>query len=218
MQSRKNLPIQINCDCCGKPFLRTPSECRKTTRRGWSGLYCSRQCAYDSMTRSSSITVECDECGKQITRLKGDMMKRERHGIKHSFCNCSCAAKFRNSHKTSGSRRSKMELYLEQMIRDRFPSVEFLCNDRTAIGSELDIYFPQLKLGIELNGIFHYEPIYGESKLQRIRDNDRQKILTAAELGIELIVISNVNAFTNKDRVECWDQIEKIIDTSLRRV
>ena len=37
-----------------------------------------------------------------------------------------------------------------------------------AINSELDVYVPSLNLAFELNGIFHYEPIYGEKKLNQI--------------------------------------------------
>ena len=41
-------------------------------------------------------------------------------------------------------------------------------NNSTTISSELDFYFPQLKLAIEINGIVHYEPIYGSNKFDKI--------------------------------------------------
>ena len=91
------------------------------------------------------------------------------------FCSSSCAAKYNNAHKTYGTRRSKLEAYLESQLRSEFPQLELICNGKNAIGSELDFYFPQLRLAIELNGILHYEPIYGADRLERTQANDQQK-------------------------------------------
>ena len=41
-------------------------------------------------------------------------------------------------------------------------------------------------MGIELNGILHYEPIYGEDKLLQIQTNDERKFQACLEKGIEL--------------------------------
>jgi hypothetical protein len=35
----------------------------------------------------------------------------------------------------------------------------------------LDFYFPELRFAIELNGITHYEPIYGEDKFEKIKNS-----------------------------------------------
>ena len=67
-----------------------------------------------------------------------------------------------------------MEVYLEEQIRKNYSSLELLCNDKTTINSELDFYFPGLKLAIELNGILHFEPIYGDKKLDQIQNNDHK--------------------------------------------
>lgn len=70
-----------------------------------------------------------------------------------------------------------------------YPNEEILFNDKTAINSELDIYFPRLKLAFELNGIFHYEPIYGKEKLRQIQNNDQRKFFLCQQKGISLCVI-----------------------------
>ena len=89
-------------------------------------------------------------------------MRKEARGSKsgHLFCNHSCAATYNITHKTVGTRRSKLEVWLESQLRELYPNLTLLPNDKTAINSELDFYFPELKLAFELNGIFHYEPIY----------------------------------------------------------
>lgn len=67
--------------------------------------------------------------------------------------------------------------------------MEIHFNRKDTIGSELDIYFPSLKIAIELNGIFHYEPIFGDVKLQKIQENDQNKFQMCQKHGIGLCVI-----------------------------
>ena len=62
-------------------------------------------------------------------------------------------------------------------------------NKKDTIGSELDIYFPSLNLAIELNGIFHYEPIYGVDKLNKVQENDKSKTKICHDLKIDLCII-----------------------------
>ena len=57
------------------------------------------------------------------------------------------------------------------------------------IQSELDIYIPSLKLAFEIQGIFHYEPIFGQEKLDQIQKNDLEKVKKCKALGIKLICI-----------------------------
>ena len=47
--------------------------------------------------------------------------------------------------------------------------------DKSVINSELDFYFPNLKLAIEINGPLHYKPIYGKDKLIQIQNNNRDR-------------------------------------------
>ena len=145
------------------------------------------------------------------------------HGGKNksarNFCSRSCAATYNNTHKTTGTRRSKLEAYLEQQLRSEFPQLELTCNGKDAIGSELDFYFPQLRLAIELNGIFHYEPIYGTDKLERIQANDQQKSIACNKAGIEFCTIdtSTVTHVTSTIKERYWTIVKDLVTRLIGR-
>ena len=99
-----------------------------------------------------------------------------------------------------------------------YPNLEFHFNRKDAIESELDIYVPSLKLAFELNGIFHYEPIYGEEKLASIKSNDDRKFQACLERGIELCIIdsSRLKYFKDKNVIPFLQIIQDIINRKLR--
>ncbi len=156
--------ISKECEKCGKSFFTWPCKLRVG-----KGRFCSRQCGGTS--GAIKLQVPCGTCGKPLIRTN-HRIKRSMSG--KSFCNHSCSTLYTSKHKTSGYRRSKIELYMEKCIKRDFPNLRVSFNDRKTVGLELDIYFPDLRLAFELNGIFHYEPIYGVGKLDLIQDRDRQ--------------------------------------------
>jgi hypothetical protein len=70
-----------------------------------------------------------------------------------------------------------------------YPNLEIKYNSKEEIHSELDIYIPKYKLAFELNGIFHYEPIFGGQKLEQTQNNDKNKFQLCQENKISLCVI-----------------------------
>lgn len=145
-------------------------------------------------------------------KLPSEIKKSPNH-----FCSSSCAATYNNTHKTHGTRRSKLEIWLEQKLPSLHPSLEFHFNRKDAINSELDIYIPSLKLAFELNGIFHYEPIFGPEKLSQIQNNDQRKHAACYESGIEMcwIDVSSFKKF-KKERAEKYlNIITEIINKKL---
>ena len=98
----------------------------------------------------------------------------------------------------------------------KFPELSCLFNSKETIGSELDFYFPTLSIAIELNGVFHYEPIHGQEKLDRIQQNDKNKHAVCREKNIELIVVPSVRSYYKpKDLNDVWVGIEEILSRKI---
>lgn len=156
--------------------------------------------------------MECSNCGKKIQKTNSDFKKSKNH-----FCSLSCAASYNNRHKKYGIRRSKLEVWIEDQLTEIFPSLEIHYNRSDAINSELDIYIPSLKLAFELNGIFHYEAIFGEAKLSQIQNNDKRKYQACLERDIELCIIdsSGLKYFKPKKAQKYLDIISKIIEKKI---
>jgi hypothetical protein len=71
-----------------------------------------------------------------------------------------------------------------------------------------------MNLAFEINGIFHYKPIYGENKLKLTQLNDQKKIDACIKKRISLIVIdiSSINHFNRKVGDPVVNYIIKIIE------
>ena len=102
----------------------------------------------------------------------------------------------------------------EKNLLEIFPKLCIHFNCKNAIGSELDIYIPSLKMAIEINGIFHYEPIYGEDKLNQIISNDSLKKQSCDKNNISLYVVdvSQLSYLTEKTAQPYINKILNIIN------
>lgn len=201
--------VTLTCTRCKCTFSRLKSTHEQAMRRGRK-IYCSPRCNSLTQQEQGTQTVTCDWCNASVIKVNSQISK-------HNFCNRSCAASYNNAHKTHGIRRSKLEIWLEGQLQTLYPSLEILFNRKEAINSELDIYFPALNLAFELNGIFHYEPIYGPEKLASIQNNDHRKFAACAEKGIELCIldVSTMNYFKPTKGQKFLDIITNIIDAKL---
>ena len=111
------------------------------------------------------------------------------------------------------SNRSKVEVQLFHCIRNDFPKLKIKRNDRAVCdGLEVDILIPSLKIAIECNGVFHYEPIYGKKRLSRsIKNDDRKKELLES-LEYNFIIIKQDFKFSKqKVRYIYLKQVKPII-------
>jgi hypothetical protein len=199
----------VECKNCGKPVLKSIQRYNESLKNGWN-FFCSRVCRYGY--QENGIKFPCAQCGK-IVRKTPNQIRRTKANV---FCSKSCAALFNNSHKTRGTRRSLLERFLEQQLKEEFATLDLRCNTTDPIGIELDFYFPALHLAIELNGVVHYKPIYGYEKFERIQSNDRVKAARCLEKEIELKVInvSGVKIFSEKEGEKYWN-IVKVLVTSV---
>jgi hypothetical protein len=176
--------LKLQCYQCKKPFYYRKKDIIEVSNPNLNkqGKFCSRKCKtlYDGSTNK----VNCKNCDTSFYKTKSELVKTP-----NSFCSRSCSASYNNKHKKHGTRRSKLEIWLEEQLIQLYPNLDIHFNRKDTIGSELDIYIPELNIAIELNGIFHYEPIYGVDKLQKIQENDISKTKACHDLKIDLCII-----------------------------
>ena len=183
-KSKDLLPLQ--CYYCEKEYYITKSLINTEIKlqRGRC-KYCSQKCHMNANHPIKKQKVNCLYCNKKFIKTNTEVLKTKNK----NFCSKSCAATYNNTHKQTGTRISKLEIWLQEQLSIQYPNLEIHYNRKDAINSELDIYIPSLKLAFELNGIFHYEPIYGAEKLQQIQNNDDRKFQACLEKGISLCII-----------------------------
>jgi len=196
------------CDFCRKEFLFVGSQ--KYYNR-YQHHFCSKACKNQYYKKKENVL--CKNCEKIFQKQISQIKKS-----KNNFCSSSCAGTYNNTHKTKGTRTSKLEVWLQEQLRILYPKEKILFNDKTTINSELDIYFPRLKLAFELNGIFHYEPIYGKEKLNQIQNNDQRKFLLCQQKEISLCVIdaSKENYFKVERSKKYLDIIKNVLAEAVR--
>lgn len=185
--AKSNDKLQCECYQCQIIFLTTKREIKYSlTGTRDTAKFCSRECR--AISENKHIDVKCLNCQDSFMKKYAEFKNAKNH-----FCSKSCSATYNNKHKTHGNRRSKLEIWIEEQLTIIYPNLEIHYNQKSAINSELDIYIPSLNLAIELNGIFHYEPIYGINKLQQIQENDISKSKACHEAKIDLCLIDTSN-------------------------
>lgn len=185
--------VSFRCQTCSSIFQRQARFVKSSIKYGANDfLFCNNLCR--AISRNLHVNTTCGNCGATIC-VKASERRKSKSG--HSFCNRNCSAVYNNTHKTTGCRCSKIELWIQTQLIRLYPELNFQFNDKTIINSELDIYCSSLKLAFEINGIFHYKPVYGLEKFISIQNNDSKKIQTCLEHGINLITIdvSNIEHF-----------------------
>lgn len=211
--AKNNDKLPCECYICGSTFFVVKRTIVNTLHGSKNKtMYCSKICIGHS--KKNSIKLNCSNCKKEINRTPAQIKDSKSN---NHFCSKSCAAQYNNTHKTKGNRRSKLEIYLEQKLTELYPKLYIDYNKTNAINSELDIYIPSFKLAFQLNGIFHYEPIYGKEKLNRIQNNDNRKFQACAEKEIELCIIDTTSQkyFKEKTSIKFLDIITSIINSKL---
>lgn len=216
-KSRDLLPLI--CSHCSKTFFRTKHFIqiaiynKKVNKRKFAADFCSSQCYTRELCPISKVDVICEQCGSTFKKSSSQIKS-----TKHNFCSCKCAGKYRSMHKTTGTRVSKLEKVIQRKIISLYPEIKFEFNHSNTIKSELDIYIPSLKLAFELNGIFHYKPIFGEKKFLSIINADNNKIITCKENGITLHIIdtSTNKKFKEEDADLYIKYIQDIIESKIK--
>jgi hypothetical protein len=174
---KRSLKI-INCKKCDVPIKRNSFKETHTI---------CEEC------RPKHININCN-CSHCNTMLHVSIPRFNKSKHKRFFCNRSCRASYNNIYNEAvkfknpkGS--SKLEKWLQHKLLETFPQLNFSFNDRKTLQLELDIYIPSLKLAIEINGVFHYKPIFGVVKYNSTINNDIRKKERCIEKNIDLTII-----------------------------
>lgn len=183
--------VQLECMFCKKQIYRVESQLKKI-----KNVFCNHSCAaqFNNNLRSKkvkqqkkakpvTVVVEhfCINCGKAST-------VSARVSLRKKFCSGKCRNTINN--KVIRGTRSKVEKAFEAAIKTNFSDLKFICNDRQILdGLELDFYFPEIKLAVEFNGIWHLKPIRGEELLAKYQQRDEHKKRLCEEKNIKLLVL-----------------------------
>lgn len=205
---RDTICCLIECCGCHENFYKDPQDIRKALKKT-NKIHCSSKCFYAKKRR---LVVSCKECSKEFLKSQSQIRSSP-----NNFCSQSCAATFNNKNKSHGNRRSKIEQLTEDMIKNDYPTLSFECNQKKHIGSELDFYFPSLKLALEFNGPLHYFATYGEDKLNKIQSMDYVKQVSCKRNNIKLIIINVSNdTYLNENlKLERLNQVRAILDNEI---
>lgn len=176
--------LPLECYQCNNTFYQTKHFIKRALNPNQStaGKYCSHSCS--SSARRTLLHLNCKECNKPVSRVLNQTKKS-----KNTFCSHSCSVIFSNKNKTFGTNRSKLEILIEEKLKENYPHLEIIFNDSSLINYELDIYIPKLKLAFEINGIFHYQPIFGDEKFERTKYIDSLKNSLCSSINVNLITL-----------------------------
>ena len=211
--------IQVKCGNCHKQMTRLPRQIEKTKygllfcSSSCSATYSNKleprrkpeftKCKICKVAiKKNSGSRFCPSCKiirkskqdkniRKITCLhcKETKIIRSYVDYKRRFCSKKCRMTYDNINKKFHFQRSKLEKYIEKHLNENYTDLEIIFNDRKTLGLELDIYIPSLNIAFEINGIVHYEPIFGETKLKNTQRKDNLKKIKCKDLSIDLFVI-----------------------------
>lgn len=201
----QNTSLKLECLICHNYFLR-----QKAQYESQNNHYCSVECRSKGIDKS--VLKKCTECKKEIN-VQRYKIKNSKSG--NYFCSKSCTGKYYTRNKVFGINRSKFEEWLEENLQKKYKKLEFDFNNKKEIGYELDIFIPKLNIAIEINGITHYEPIYGEKRLLQTQVLDKKREILCEEKGIELYIIdvSEIRNWKPERTEKHYEKICEIIDS-----
>ncbi len=203
-----NEHTSLSCEYCKETYLISSKYITYIARKNKpKRKYCSKQCSENAT--KTRVLLQCFNCNKNFYKLPSEVKKTKNH-----FCSRSCSATYNNRNKITGNKVSKLEIWISSMLKTSYPNLEIHFNKKDAIQSELDIFIPSLRMAFEINGIFHYKPIYGEEKFKQIQSNDIKKnndcILNKIEL--HTIDVSSYSTFNERTAIVFLDIVQSLID------
>ncbi|EJN56915.1 hypothetical protein HSB1_47320 [Halogranum salarium B-1] len=135
-------------------------------------------------------TEELEELQEQLQAQRKGIMDTVENEVRKAF-----------GHYKKGNRWTS-ETILYQLVESNYPDHTIKRHYRPAFldGLELDIYLVEAEVGIEYQGIQHYEPVDhwgGEEGLEKRQERDEKKKRLCKEHGIELVCIRHDQELTD---------------------
>ncbi len=172
------------CNFCKKEINK------KRAIRGYKSVYCNKICEGEDRKRGTS--KECEVCKKHF--YISNSLINKRHTCSKICSNLRKRTLIINK---KVNYRSFGECAMLILLRKNFPELIFKPNDRKELeGFEIDIYIPELKIGIEYNGPHHFKPVYGEEMLIKTQDRDKEKRKIAKLKGIKIVDINALESIS----------------------
>lgn len=185
-------PVPFECEICGSVFHKPKHYALRGIKGTRNYSSCSKECwkkVIGKRNFGGFINLECEWCKKKFQRTNKDYKRINVKLNKKCFCSRKCCASWQAYNGMGRNLRSSLEVWIESQLMEKYPHIPILYNNRKIIGKELDIYVPSLKLAIELNGAYHYYPIYGKFALQERKKGDMNKVEMCKRKEIDLLVI-----------------------------
>lgn len=207
------------CSFCTREISVYTSQIKVTGDFHFCDTVCWSLLRKEQESKEAKIELKCVKCGINFIRIKRKVSK-----CKNYYCSRNCsnhkhqANRFVRTrplpiHKIGRKtkRRSYLEYYIESKIKKIFPSIKYHTNNRFE-GFELDFYFPDLLLAVEINGPFHYFPIFGIEGFQNVQKRDLLRIELCSSHHVDLRIIPVKEATqSNRKKEFYWLKFERII-------
>lgn len=183
------------CNFCNKIVNRRLSHCGKL-------VYCNKFCEIEDKKKRCQLI--CQICG--ITYEQPESRKNSKYcsrkcmgvGIKKSYV------------KRKPQYRSYGECAIVCLLRKNYPNIKIETSNREQLnGYEIDIWLPELNVGIEYNGPHHFKPVYGENIFNKTIESDKKKMEIAIEKNIKLVYIIQLKSISKSSKTILYELFKK---------
>lgn len=186
------------CNYCDKTVNRRLSHCGKT-------VYCNKFCEIEAKKKRCQLI--CQICS--IIYERAESKKNSK------YCSRKCmGVGIKNSYvKRKPQYRSYGECAIVCLLRKNYPNIRIETSNREQLnGYEIDIWLPELNVGVEYNGPHHFKPVYGENIFIKTIESDKKKNEIATNKNIKLVYITQLKSISKSSRTILYELFKKCCD------